>query len=147
MDEDFQTILVLSGIGVPDYSARGVTQTLEPIAGAAQQRRDINGTLHDLSDPLFQKYRTTISCTDQAPPACDGVWPGQVVTIDCVSELCYNSSVSGGTPQRSVVSGSSRTVGSFTFYRPQLSMQVTNFSTQTDEYGATCAWSIDAEEV
>ena len=59
----------------------------------------------------------------------------------------YNSGVSGGTAQRSVVSGSSRTVGSFTFYRPQLSMQVTNFSLQTDEWGAVVSWTLDAEEV
>ena len=25
------TLLVLSGIGIPDYSARGLTQTLQPI--------------------------------------------------------------------------------------------------------------------
>ena len=29
------TLLVLTGIGIPDYSARGLTQTLEPIEAAA----------------------------------------------------------------------------------------------------------------
>ncbi len=140
------TLLALSGVGVPTYSARGVTQTLEPIAAAGQQRRTINGTLVNMGDELFWKYRSTISCTDQRPPACDGVWQGQVVTVDCVSELAYNSSVSGATPQRSAVSGSTYVEGDFTFYRPQLTMQVTGFSISTDEWARIISWTMELEE-
>ena len=89
------TLLVLSGIGVPDYSARGLTQTLEPIDGSASLRRTINGALKDLSFAQFRKYKSTISCQDQEPPAVDGVWPGHVVTVDCVAEL---SCPTGGAP-------------------------------------------------
>ena len=138
-------VLTLSGIGVPPYSARGASQTLEPIEAARQLRRTVNGALIDLSRPEFRKYRSTISCADQQPPAIDGVWPGRVVTVDCISELSYRTS--GGTPGRTVVPGSSRTEGDYTFYRPQLTMRVVSFSQDTDEYGATVSWSLELEEV
>jgi hypothetical protein len=138
------TLLVLSGIGVPDYSARGLTQTLEPIEASASLRRTINGALMDLSYPQFRKYKSTISCQDQEPPAVDGVWPGHVVSVDCVAELSYPLS---GTPGRSVVTGSARTQGDFVFYRPQLQMRVTGFSVSRDEYGAAVQWQMDLEEI
>jgi hypothetical protein len=137
------TLLVLAGIGIPAYSARGLRQQLEPIDGAANMRRTINGALNDLSVEQFRKYQSTISCTDQEPPAVDGVWPGRVVTVDCVQELSYPA---GGTPQRPVVAGSERTEGGFTFYRPQLTMLVTGFSVQRDEWGAAVQWQMDLEE-
>jgi hypothetical protein len=68
------TVLTLSGIGVPPYSARGLTQTLEPIDAAAQLRRTVNGALRDFGYTPFRKYRSTISCADQEPPAVYGVW-------------------------------------------------------------------------
>ena len=127
------TLLMLSGIGIPDYSARGLTQTLEPIEAALSQRRTVNGSLKDLSFAQFRKYKSSISCRDQEPPAIDGVWPGHVVTVECVAELSYPT---GGSPARPVVSGSTRTQGGFVFYRPQLQMRVTGFSANRDEYGA-----------
>ena len=138
------TLLVLSGIGVPNYSARGLTQTLEPIEASANVRRTINGALKDLSFAQFRKYKSTISCQDQEPPAVDGVWPGHVVTVDSVAELSYPT---GGAPARTIVPGSSRTDGAFVFYRPQLEMLVTRFSVNRDEYGAAVQWQMDLEEV
>jgi hypothetical protein len=138
------TLLVLAGIGIPDYSARGLTQTLEPIEAAISLRRTINGGLKDLSFAQFRKYKSTIFCHDQEPPAVDGVWPGLVVTVDCVAELSYPASES---PARAVVSGSARTEGTFMFYRPQLQMLVTGFSVNRDEYGAAVQWQMDLEEV
>lgn len=106
---------MLSGIGIPDYSARGLTQTLEPIEAAASLRRTINGALKDLSFAQFRKYKSTISCQDQEPPALDGVWPGRVVTVDCVAQLSYPVD---GSPARPMVAGSGRTEGAFAIYRP-----------------------------
>ena len=139
------SVLSLSGFGVPPYSARGASQTLEPIGQAQQLRRTINASLIDISRPEFRKYRSTISCSDQQPPAMGGVWPGQIVTVDCIAELSYKTS--GGSPARTVVSGSSRTEGDFTFYRPSLSMRVVNFSQDTDEYGAVVSWTLELEEI
>jgi len=138
------TILVLAGIGIPDYSARGLSQTLTPIDAATSQRRTINGALNDLSVAQFRKYQSTIECTDQQPPACDGVWPGRVVTVDCVAELSYPV---GGTPARQVVPGSERTNGNFVIYRPRLVMQVTRFNMAQDEWGRTVPWQMALEEI
>ena len=138
-------MLTLSGIGVPPYSARGASQTLEPIQASQQLRRTINGELIDISRAEFRKYRSTISCVDQQPPAIDGVWPGRVLTVGCISELSYLTA--GGAPARPLVSGSSRTEGDYTFYRPSLTMRVVAFSQDTDEYGAVVSWSLQLEEV
>ena len=64
-----ETTLVLSGIGVPPYCARGLTQTLAPIEAAGSQRRTVNGTLVDLSLTQFRKYRSTISRCSQSRSA------------------------------------------------------------------------------
>ena len=138
-------VLTLSGIGVPPYSARGASQTLEPIGSSQQLRRTINGELIDISRAEFRKYRSTISCVDQQPPAIDGVWPGRVLTVGCISELSYLTA--GGAPARPLGSGSSRTEGDYTFYRPSLTMRVVAFSQDTDEYGAAVFWSLQLEEV
>lgn len=141
------TVLELTGVGVVPYSTRAATQTLEPIQQAfANVYRDVNGTLRNAGGEQFQKYKSTISCTDQRPVALDGVWIGKVVTVSCVAHLSYPTS-SGSMLQRSVVSGSSFEEGDWTFYRPQLTMMVTAFSTQTDEYGAEVSWTMSLEEV
>lgn len=139
------TLLVLSSLGVPLYSARGLTQTLNPIQQSFDMRRDINGNLYDVSNPNFRKYSSTISCRDMNAPSIDGLEVGQIVTVDCVAELSY--ATSGGSPSRTVVSGSSREVGNFTFYRPKLQMMITNYSISSDEYAADVSWQLDLEEI
>lgn len=138
-----ETVLVLAGVGVSPYSARGLTQQLEPIPAASNVLRTINGGLLNLSRPQFQKYHTVITGNDQNPPAVDGVWPGREITVDCISELSYPV---GGTPQRDVVAGSSYTEGDFVIYRPRLIFRVINFTTTKDEYGAVTSWSLEAVE-
>jgi hypothetical protein len=142
---NYLTLLEISGIDLPHYATRGVTQTLEPIDQAKQTKRTVNGVLKDVSAAQFQKYKSSITCTDQQDPGLNGIWPGQIVTVDCIAELSYKTS--GGSADRAVVGGSSRTDGDWTFYRPQLSMRVTSYSTQTDEYGASVGWQLDLEEV
>lgn len=139
------SVLVITGLDAAPAAIRGATQTLDPIDQSVQLRRTINGTLVDLSDSTFRKYRSTISGNDQLPPAFDGIWPGQQVLVECIAELSYKTS--GGTPSRDVVSGSSRTDGNFTFYRPELTMRVVSFTQDTDEYGASVSWSLELEEV
>lgn len=149
-----ETLLVLSGEGVAPYSARGLTQTLTPIEASKSLRRSINGSLKDLSQVQFRKYASTISCADQLAPALDGIWPGQILTVDCVAELSYKTA--GGSPARDVVDTDSsdpssgealRTEGAYTYYRPRLTMRVMNHSQQEDEYGRVVQWSLELEEV
>lgn len=139
------SVLVITGIDASPYALRGATQTLQPIDQSVQLRRTINGSLVDLSDSAFRRYRSSITGSDQLPPAFDGIWPGQEVTVECISELSYKTS--GGSPARDVVTGSSRTDGDYTFYRPELTMRVVSFTQDTDEYGATVSWSLELEEV
>ena len=140
-----ETLLMISDVGVPPYAARGLSQTLEPIEAAAQLRRTVNGELVDLGYEPFWKYRSTIGGQDQQPPAIDGVWPGRIVTVECVAELCFITA--GGAPARPSVEGSERVEGAFTFYRPILVMRVTGFSVSRDEYGATVSWQLLLEEI
>jgi hypothetical protein len=57
-----ETLLVLSGIGVPPYSARGLSETLTPIDASANLRRTVNGVLVDLSLAEMRKYHLSILC-------------------------------------------------------------------------------------
>lgn len=139
-----QTALVLSVMGVPLYSARGLSQTLEPIDASKNMRRSINGILTDVAHAQFRKYKSKISCTDMRAPAADGIWPGMTVVVDCVAYLGYPS---GGSPHRTVIAGSSFTEGSYTFYRPRLTMMVVTNTAQIDEWAATAPWEIDLEEI
>jgi hypothetical protein len=137
------TVLELHGIGVPPYSARGLSQTLTPIDAAVHLERNINGGLLDMSMFQFRKYKSTITGSDQQPPGVDGIWPGQVVTVDCIVELAYPD---GGTPVRAVVPGSERFDGGWWLYRPRLDMRVVGFNINRDEYGAQVGWTLDLEE-
>lgn len=141
------TLLVLSAIGVPPYSARGLTQTLEPVPEATSLRRTVNGSLIDLSAPELFKYRSVISCDDQQSPAFDGLKPGTQLTVDCVSELAYETVTGPGAGDRTAVSGSEREEDGFTFYRPQLTMRVAAWRIRTDEYGAAVGWDLELLEV
>lgn len=140
------TLLVLEGIGVPRYSARGLHQTLAPIDAAAHIERTINGELIDLGNPAFRKYKSTITGTDQMAPACDGVWPGQIVTVECIAELCHPEYAPFGRPPVNYDTAV-RYVAGFLYYRPRLEMRVMAFSMDEDEYGRVVSWSMDLEEI
>jgi hypothetical protein len=146
------TLLALTGIGIPPFSARGITQTLEPIDAAVVQRRTINGVLVDLGQSEFRKYLSSLSCADMTSPAFNEVVIGTILTVDCIPEL----SVAGTLPTphsswtgnaRPIVPGSLRERDGFIFYRPRLTMMVVGHSVEKDEFGAVVTWSLDLEEV
>lgn len=152
------TLLRLVGMGVPPYSARGLTQTLQHIEAATVQRRTINGDLRDLADTVFRKYASTISGADVAPPAVDGVWPGKILTVDCIPRLSQllDSSTTTEVPTttevetqlgRPFVPGSVAIADGFVTYRPRLSMMVTTWTMSEDEWAAGVTWSLGLEEV
>jgi hypothetical protein len=138
------TLLILDGIGVPLYSGRNLTQTLTPIAQATNIRRDVNGTPVNLARDIFQKYASKITCTSTTPPAFDGVWPGQVVIVECSAFLSYPTA---GSPSRPVVSGSDVTEGDFVRYRPILVMVVMNDPNSYAEWKSDNQWELDLEEI
>lgn len=142
-----ETLLIMSTIGVPLYSARGLTQTLSHADEAKPTpRRTINGTLRFLGLSSMRKFVSEITCTDQNAPAIDGLWEGMTIVVDCVCELAYKTV--GGTPSRTVVSGSSRTTDDgFTYYRPRITFMVVDIEEGMDEYAHEYAWKLSLKEV
>lgn len=148
------TLLVLTPLSgftslkLTPYSARGLTQTYEILTGSGGGgewlRRDVNGFLRSVADTRFRKYRSTITCRDGETPCLDNAWVGEACEVSCVFELNYPT---GATPQRPVVSGSSRVQGTITYYRPMLLMLVKDIKVSLPEYPAIYDWSIDLEEV
>jgi hypothetical protein len=130
---------------LPFYSALGITQTMTPIGASNSQRRTINGQLVDLSQPRFRKYASRISGRTMRPPAIDKVFPGTIITVGCAYLLSY--ATSGGSPSRTVVSGSSFTENSWTFFRPEIIFMVKSLSNGFAEWEADNDWSLDLEEV
>lgn len=146
MTFDGQTLLVFTEMGgVPLYSCRDASQTLHPIAAAPDMARTVGGVLTDLSDGVtFRKFSSEISCSDFNSPAFDGFWPGMVLTVDCVAELCY---LTGGLPSRPVVSGSEYVVGNFTIYRPRIVFRIMDYNVIFREWRSITEWNMTLEEV
>jgi hypothetical protein len=142
------TLLVMNSIGVPIYSARGLTQTLTPVAESKPApRRTINGELRWLGLSQMQKYESTITCTDQQAPAFDGVWPGMSVLVNCVQELAYRTGESAG---RTIVPGTSPRAsedGLFVYYYPQIAFMVTDYNTSMAEYEGDYQWQLSLREI
>jgi hypothetical protein len=142
------TYLRLDPIGVPIYSARGLTEEFT-LDGDAQLARTVNNVLIDLSAEEDEKYKLTISCTDQNMPALDGVKRGMILTVDSATE--FNYMTVGGSPSREVASTTddpaTRTEGALTFYRPRLTMMVADYRLTHDEAGDVYGWTLDLVEV
>ncbi len=66
------------------------------------------------------------------------------MAVSCTFELSYPT---GSTPARPPVSGSQRIEGTNTFYRPLLTMIITDIKNSFQEYQAINEWTITLEEV
>ena len=170
-----ETLLTLSGIGFPPYSARGCQQTLQLIEQPAL-RRTVNGELMAVGNPLFQKYRTTIEGADKHPVAMDQLHMGHPVTVGCIQRLWQeveSQTVHLGRPavQGSVtVITSTRQPVTFTQvdprtitleappdgptdrkvyvgYCPVLETRLVDFHMVMDEWKHTSLWKLILEEV
>lgn len=139
------TLLIMTPIGVPLYSARGLTQTLTPVAEAKPPpKRTVNGEARFLGASQMRKYDSVISCSDQNAPPFSGLWPGDDVVVDCVCELSY-ADVTGATAERTVV-GTERVVGGFKMYRPRIEFLVVDWEQNFEEYGVTYVWRLTLTE-
>jgi hypothetical protein len=132
------------------FSKRGITHSLQQVTGLDRSqalgdtiREDVNGNMMNLTSTQFQKYEVQIQCTDQDSPSLDGGWLGQIVEFESAIELSYPT---GGSPQRNVVSGSSRTANGFTYYRPVLIMMVIEVKNDFAEYEAKYVWALRLRE-
>jgi len=142
VDNNF-TLLVMTPTGVPLYSARGLTQSLTPCTDAKPTPlRTINGEMRFVGGSQMRKYDSVITCTDQNAPPFSGLWPGDIVTVQCVAELSYLTDT--GSPERTVVR--SRTVGAFTLYCPEIQFMVVDFNQSFQEYAADHQWQLTLTE-
>lgn len=138
------TDLVIAGVDVPPYAQRGVEQSYRHVPQAAQFRRTWNGKLVNLATGDFEKIESTITFRDQQDPGIvNDVWPGKVVTVDCLFWL-HHPTV-GGSPRYGVVE--SYEEDGRTFYRPRIVMMVTSYDASWDEWGANHTSTIVLEEV
>jgi hypothetical protein len=130
------------------YSARGATQTLDVILGGEALgsliQRDVNGNAMDMTSPQFRKYQSIITCRDSETPGLDEAWLGAKVTVACAIELAYPV---GGSPGRTPVSGSTRTQGNTTFYRPLLNMIIYDVKNSFDEWACRYSYTIASQEI
>lgn len=144
MADDF-TDLIISPDGPPSFSARGVVQTLEPIAVVAPVRT-VNGGLVNLAPPQFQKFRSTLTCEDVDPPAFAGMWVGSLVSVACIEEVGYLTI--SGSPMPDIPVVRTRISGAHTFDRLDLLMMVMEPWTQTrNEAAGKTSWQLVLEEV
>lgn len=139
------TILAIVGPGIPAFSARGLTQTLDYIGQASKLLRTARGKLVDVSNDKFRLFASTISCSDVNVPAVAQWAPGRSVTVHCVVELSYPAD-SEAEAIRAAVPGSERTEEGYIFYRPVLQMIIVGFSQGKAEYDGVTAWSLQLEE-
>jgi hypothetical protein len=145
------TLLVLipvSGQTAPvlqKYAVRGATQTLKQIGDSSNVRRTVDGRLVDLTPPWFKQYASTVTCRDINSPCLDDAWRGVICEVHCAVELSY---ISGGSPTRPEVSGSSRIdeLG-ITYYRPILMMMVLDIEDSFAEWESEYNWKIELQEV
>lgn len=145
IDASNPTLLVMEGLGVMPYSARGLSQTLTPIDEASHLERSDNGELLDFSYIAMQKYKSTITGSDVRPPSIDGKWPGKIVVVECIATLCHPEDEDF---DREPVNYDEAITyeGGFVIYRPRLTMRVLSFDTDHNEYGAIVGWKIDLLE-
>lgn len=142
------TKLLIDGIDVTPYAARGLSQSYEWIEGARFFPRTINGVLKDLSDTNFRKIRTEITCTDIDAPG--EHFLGLDVTVECSFELNYQREVgdtTGSAAQHDVVDGSVRLDGLTLYYRPAFDGKVVDFNFSNDEFDRANGWTMIVEEI
>lgn len=115
-----ETTLSFSIGGLPPLSARGCKQSLFPCL-LGDLRRTINGKLVFTGDGERRKYASTILGKDKAPPALEGLWPGQEIIVNCLSPLTQKIEGNGETTsyalERPLVAGS---LQAFTHDKQQL---------------------------
>ena len=142
---DAGTDLVISGHGIPRFSARGLTQTLTLVDPAAVLAYSVNGGLLNFSPPQFRKFKSSITCTDVLPAALAALWPGVVVEVDCISPIAYLTAIGSPVPDRTVAR--SEVVDEYTYDWLRLTMAVATAWTQsTDEWAAQTSWQLDLTE-
>lgn len=167
-----ETNLILGLVGMPPESARNCTQTLSPIPNG-EFKKTVNGELVFLKSSELKKYKSVITCKDVNTPIIDKIWIGSQINVGCIQNL-WQSIDPGKTsvilirpPVKNSIAvvdengdnihyelddsevklSGSYTGKIFVCFRPWLTMQVTNFQLETNEWGMSGGWKLELEEV
>lgn len=167
-----ETNLILGFAGMPPQSARNCMQELSPIPNG-EFRKTINGNLLFLQAVERKKYKSTIICKDVNSPIADGMWVGSQILVGCIQNL-WQAIEPGNLNAdliRPAVAGSVYAVNNFgekikfksrdnavelykkceervfICFRPWLTMQITDFAIETDEWGTNSGWKLQLEEI
>jgi len=168
-ETDLTLEIIGKGNSLAPFSARECSQTLSPISQDIL-RRTINGVLVSVGHRGHQKFQSTISCKDKAPPAFEGMWKGTRLKVGCLQPMTQIVSAQSkkvqlerealslhlyeqsgkawpiDSPQDRWVSIPQNFPGGFLTYRPVLIMIVKNYTFETDEWGLTVGWKLELEE-
>lgn len=168
-----ETNLILGLVGMPPESARNCTQLISPISNGEFQKT-INGESVFLKSNELKKYKSTIKCKDVNTPIIDKIWIGSQINVGCIQNLWQTIEpektevILIRPPVRESV-GAIDEEGNqikfelsqdnkvkitktyekriFVYFRPWLTMYVTNFQLETDEWGMSGGWKLELEEV
>lgn len=170
--ENNETKLILGIVGMPPESARNCVQSLMPIPNG-EFRKTVNGELVFLKSGNMKKYRSVITCNDINSPIIDKIWIGAEINVGCIQTL-WQSMEAGKTEVtliRPPVANSvevvdddgnkipfelaekvvrlyeSRDERAYVSFHPWLTMRVTNFKLETDEWAMSCGWRLELEEI
>lgn len=169
-----ETNLILGLLGMPPESARNCTQEISPIHNG-EFRETVNGEPIFLKSSDKRRYKTTIICKDLNSPLVDKIWIGSQINVGCIQNLWQaidigkteitlvrppvKNSIGAineeGVPVRFTFFDSNNTVTIaepkntriFVYFRPWLTMYVTNFRLETNEWGMSGGWRLDMEEI
>lgn len=158
----------------PVRAARGIDVDVSPI-DAGELRRTVNGSLKNLSNPLFRKLKISLAHSGGRVPTLVGLWRGMSVTVhlpDPVEQLPVPGTPTTAVLARQPVPGSVRGVTvdgvdispsssstsapwnvtfaepvAFVAYRPIVQCLIASWSRSENDWGRSASWSVELEEV
>lgn len=163
--------LIIQVGAAPPYSCDNCVQELIT-APNGYFTRSINGKLIFCKTSDRQRYRSIITCRDYH--TLSGVWAGMRVRIGCVQSIWQHSTSPQIQLTRDYVADSLEVVDPegntvpfeckgnvvcvdrssyaddvtlYVSYRPWLDMHITDFKSEYCEWGMTCTWRLELEEV
>ena len=86
LDLSLDTVLDLEEWGVMPGSGRGLRQSITPVPNGSLHYT-VWGDLESTARESLNRFKVTVTGDDVWPPAFAGLWPGQPLTVRCISPL------------------------------------------------------------
>lgn len=136
-------------VGLANWSARGLASEWTPVGTTeGEVWRDVNGVLRFSPGIGGVKWRLRLSASDLAPPAFAHVGHGLVCRVTAADWWVVLDSESPTRPAAEVRAVPTAEGGSYTAFRPILTMMLTERSwSRPDEWQPDRRWSMTWEEV